>query len=98
MPESTRRTIQSLERAFAILDLFRKDSPSELSLKDICDATGLHASTAYHLVATMVQCGYMAQDSGTRRYMLGPALLRLQPVPTADVDLLRFGRPFVEEL
>jgi DNA-binding IclR family transcriptional regulator len=40
----------------------------------------------------------MAQDLGTRRYMLGPALLRLQPVPIADVDLLRFGRPFVEDL
>ncbi len=98
MPESTRRTIQSLQRAFAILDLFRKDSPSELSLKEISAATGLHASTTYHLIATMVSCGYMAQDLGTRRYMLGPALLRLQPVPIADVDLLRFGRPFVEEL
>jgi IclR family acetate operon transcriptional repressor len=80
------------------LDLFHKDSPSELSLKEICAATGLHASTAYHLIATMVRRGYMAQDPATRRYMLGPALLRLQPVPIGDVDLLRIGRPFVEGL
>jgi len=65
--------MQSLERAFAILDLLRKDSPAELSLKEIGDATGLHASTACHLVATMVQCSYIAQDPGTRRYIFGAA-------------------------
>lgn len=98
MTQTTVRTIQSLERGFAILDLFHKESPSQLSLKDICAATGLHASTAYHLIATMVRCGYMAQDPASRHYMLGPALLRLQPVPIADVDLLRMGRPVVEQL
>jgi DNA-binding IclR family transcriptional regulator len=98
MAQNNGRTIQSLERAFAILDLFRKDALPELTLKQICTATGLHASTCYHLVATMVHCGYMAQDPATRRYMLGPALLRLQPVPFDDFGLLRVGRPIVEDL
>jgi IclR family acetate operon transcriptional repressor len=92
------RLIQSVERALSILDLFGKDSPPQLSLKAISAATGLHTSTAFHLLSTMVHCGYLAQDAGTRRYMLGPALLRLQPVPIDEFGLLRIGRPFVEQL
>src|SRR5687768_4390862 len=97
MPKSA-PSIQSLERAFDILDLFRVGGSQTLSLKTICAATGLHASTAHHLIATMVKRGFMDQDADTRQYRLGSALLRLQSVADDKLDLQRLAMPLLRHL
>jgi DNA-binding IclR family transcriptional regulator len=92
------RSIQSLDRAFDILDVLGKASSQGLSLKAICAATGLNPSTAHHLIATMVQRGYVGQDVGTRHYMLGPMILQLRAAAVANIDLQRVALPFAQDL
>lgn len=92
------RTIQSLDRAFDILDALGKTDSKGLSLKDICAVTELNPSTAHHLLGTMVSRGYVSQNVDSRRYALGSALLRLQAVAAEALDLRAIAAPFAQEL
>src|SRR5687767_12488357 len=92
------RLIQSLDRAFDILDLLGQTDTRGLSLKAICATTDLNPSTAHHLIGTMVARGYVRQNPDSRRYMLGSALLRLRNVALEGVDLEALALPFAQEL
>lgn len=92
------RSIQSLDRAFDILNAIAASSTKELSLKEICAATSLHPSTAHHLISTMVARGYVSQKPESRRYSLGPALLRLRSAALDALDLQSVAQPFAAEL
>lgn len=98
MKAPNERSIQSLERSFDILDALSQAPSRGLSLKEICTVTGLHASTAHHLMATMVKRGYVVQNPDSRRYRLGPALLRLRSVVSKDLDLREIGLACANEL
>ena len=68
------RTIQSVQRALMILNLFTDATP-ELSLGEISAALNLNKSTAHGLVNTLYQNRYINKNRVTGKYMLGPALL-----------------------
>ena len=89
--------IQSLERAFAILERVAA-TPGGIGLSDLGRATGLHTSTAFHLIKTMQQLDYVLQDEETRRYRLGPRALRLVGSSAELTDLVARVEPFVERL
>ena len=92
------RSIQSLDRAFDILNTLGQAGAKGLSLKEICAATGLHPSTAHHLIGTMVARGYLSQEPESRRYTLGPALLRLRGAALDGLDLQNIARPYAQRL
>ena len=54
--ERERGGIQSLERAFAILEAIAAHRDG-IALADLCKHVGLHSSTTFHLVKTLVQLG-----------------------------------------
>jgi DNA-binding IclR family transcriptional regulator len=92
------RSIQSLDRAFDILDVLGQADSKGLSLKEICSVTGLHSSTTHHLLSTMVARGYLSQDADSRRYMLGPTLLQMRNAALDRLDLQTIAYPFAREL
>src|SRR5262245_41664473 len=98
MRSQSDRSIQSLGRAFDILNTLGQASSKGLSLKEICAVTKLHPSTAHHLIGTMVARGYLSQDPESRRYMLGPSLLQLRAVALDGLDLQALARPFAQKL
>src|SRR4051812_4965974 len=98
MKASNERSIQSLDRAFDILDVLGQADSKGLSLKAICAVTGLHPSTTHHLLGTMVARGYLSQDADSRRYMLGPTLLRMRSAALDQLDLQSIASPFAREL
>ncbi len=59
---------------------------------------GLHSSTAFHLVKTLVALGYVRQDDDTKLYRVGPLVFRLAASAFDDIELLSLGRPYLEEL
>jgi IclR family transcriptional regulator, acetate operon repressor len=67
---------QSVERALAILSLFRT-GPAELGITEIARTTGLNLSTAHRIVRALCAAHFMEQDHETERYGLGPALFVL---------------------
>ncbi|MGI5467839.1 IclR family transcriptional regulator [Streptomyces sp. CA-132043] len=70
------RTIQSLERAAAMLRLLA-GGERRLGLSDIASALDLAKGTAHGILRTLQQEGFVEQDAASGRYQLGAELLRL---------------------
>lgn len=73
MAEST--TTRSIERAFDILECFLEDV-QELSLKEICEKTGLSASTVHRLLSALESRKYLKKDE-VKKYHLGSMVAKL---------------------
>jgi IclR family transcriptional regulator, acetate operon repressor len=67
--------VQSLERAFLLLELMAEDG-GEVALSRLAVESGLPLSTIHRLVRTLVARGYVRQLP-SRRYVLGPRLIHL---------------------
>lgn len=70
------RTIQSLERAAAVLRLLGGGA-RRLGLSEIATALGLAKGTAHGLLRTLQHEGLVEQDGESGKYQLGAELLRL---------------------
>ncbi|MFI7274970.1 IclR family transcriptional regulator [Streptomyces sp. NPDC049879] len=70
------RTIQSLERAAAVLRLLAGGERG-LGLSDIASSIGLAKGTTHGLLRTLQQEGFVEQDPSSGKYRLGAELLRL---------------------
>ncbi len=68
--------VQSLERAFALLELMADTDGGDMALSQLAAGSGLPLSTIHRLVRTLVARGYVRQLP-TRRYALGPRLIHL---------------------
>ena len=67
--------IQSVERAVRILQCF--EDQDQLGITQIAKKAELTKSTAFGLVATLVETGLLEQDPATSQYRLGLELFRL---------------------
>ena len=68
--------IQSVERAIAILETLAGE-PTGLGLLEIAKRVGLHSSTTYHIIATLLSRDLVDQNPQTKTYRLGSNLIRL---------------------
>lgn len=68
------KIIQSLARAFSIIDCFTKDT-KELSLNDISESLHLNINTTRGLVQTLLHFNYLSFDENERLYRLGSVFL-----------------------
>ena len=89
--------IQSLERAFAILEQVasRRDG---INLSELSKAVGVHNSTTFHLLKTMVQLGYVTQMRESKRYRIGSRLFTLAAGALEENSLLELATPVLEKL
>jgi len=92
-----RTGVQSLERAFGILEEVAQHR-SGISLAELSKRVGLHNSTTFHLVKTMVTLGYIRQDRDTKRYHVGPMVFSLAASSLSEVELVGLATPILEEL
>jgi IclR family acetate operon transcriptional repressor len=76
--------VQSLDRAFAILEAMA-DAGGVIGLSQLATDSGLPLATIHRLVRTLVDLGYVRQEP-SRQYSLGPRLMRL-----ADGSTKRLG-------
>lgn len=67
--------VQSVERVFELLETIA-DAGGEISLSDLAAASKLPLPTIHRLLRTLVSLGY-ARQLPSRRYALGPRLIRL---------------------
>jgi IclR family KDG regulon transcriptional repressor len=95
--EKERGGIQSLERAFAILEqvALHRDG---ITLAELCKRVGLHSSTTFHLVKTMVQLGYASQASETKKYKIGSKIFSLAAGALDENELANRVTPVLELL
>lgn len=89
--------IQSLERAFGILEEIARNREG-INLAELSKAVGLHNSTTFHLVKTMVQLGYIAQGRDSKRYRIGARLFTLAAGALDENTFLALATPVLESL
>ena len=89
--------IQSLERAFAILEQVAR-ARNGIGLGELAKAVGLHNSTAFHLAKTMAQLGYLGQDPDSKRYRIGTRLFSVAAGALDESTLLMLATPVLENL
>jgi DNA-binding IclR family transcriptional regulator len=81
----------------AILDCYDLDHWG-WTLTEICAQTGLPKATAFRLLNTLEQRGYLTLDSLTNRYCLGPNMMKAAYVMVSHSELVRLAHPLLEEL
>ncbi len=91
------RTIQSLDRAINILELFRI-GPKELSVTEISNELQISKSTVFGLINTLANRGYLHQNPNTQKYSLGLSLLELGGLVQRNNIILEKAKPFLEFL
>lgn len=62
--------IQSIERAFTLLEHLGSSDSAGLSLQELSEHSALKPPTCHNILGTLIYLGYVRQDSGSRRYVL----------------------------
>jgi DNA-binding IclR family transcriptional regulator len=89
--------IQTLDRAFQILDCFSLDD-YELGVREVARLTNLSASVCGRLMSGMKNWGVLTQNSVTKAYAIGPKPLRWAEIYSANLDIRNVAFPFINEL
>lgn len=88
--------VQSIERAFAILTQIARSQG--ISLAELSKKVGLHNSTTFHIVRTMVELGIVRQAKDTKKYHLGRFIFSLAANSSGEMELVAAVTPFLEDL
>ncbi len=89
--------VVALARGLAILSLF-KPATGELSLTEIAESTGLSKSTAFRLVRTLKEAGYLVRDARSQGYRPGLKVLALGFTALSGLRIREVARPYLESL
>ncbi|WP_035831347.1 IclR family transcriptional regulator, partial [Kaistia adipata] len=90
--------IQSLERAAMILSVVAQRAETGIGLTEVAAQTGLHTSTAFHLIKSMETLGFVARVGDGKAYCIGPRIFALAAGAPLIQTLIRFGQPVLDAL
>lgn len=89
--------VQSIGRAFAILEEIARNRDG-IGLAELSKRVGLHNSTTFHLVKTMVSLGYVRQLKDSKRYRVGRPLFALAAAALDELEMTSLATPILEDL
>src|SRR5262245_37871802 len=90
-------THRSLERGLSLLESVAA-AAQPVSLAETARKTGLHRSTAHHLLQTLVSLGYLRQDARSRGYELSAKPFQLTGQTFSAEQLASIGQPILAEV
>ena len=89
--------VQSIGRGFAILEEIARNRDG-IGLAELSKRVGLHNSTTFHLVKTMVSLGYVRQLEDSKRYRVGRPLFALAASALDEIEMISLATPVLEDL
>jgi IclR family KDG regulon transcriptional repressor len=95
--ERTRGGVQSIGRGFAIMEEIARNRDG-IGLAELSKRVGLHNSTTFHLVKTMVSLGYVRQMKDSKRYRIGRPLFALAASALDEIEMMSLATPVLEDL
>jgi DNA-binding IclR family transcriptional regulator len=95
--DRARGGLQSIGRAFAILEEVARNRDG-IGLADLSKRVGLHNSTTFHLVKTMVSLGYIRQLKESKRYRIGRPLFALAASALDEMEMVSMATPVLDDL
>lgn len=97
MKDPNEYNVRAVERALQILDCF-DDDHSEMGISEIAQVVGLHKATAYRIVTTLVNYGYLEWIPESQKYKLGLELSNLGYKVIRRMDLRREALPYMKKM
>ena len=97
MKDPNEYNVRAVERALQILDCF-DDDHSEMGISEIAHVVGLHKATAYRIVTTLVNYGYLEWLPDSQHYKLGLELANLGYKVIRRMDLRREALPYMKKM
>ena len=94
--DNPKNFVNSVAKVFAVLKAFDSSLP-ELTVTEVAGRAGLDRGTAFRLVHTLCQLGYLAAVPRGRRYRLTLKCLELGYTPLARADLKMLARPLLRD-
>lgn len=91
---------QSVMKALKLLDYFTEETP-ELTLREITLKSNLPMATAYRLLSSLEQGGFLVKSKESEydsRYRLGIKLMELGYRVADQIELRRIAKPLMEDL
>jgi DNA-binding IclR family transcriptional regulator len=90
-------SVQSLERAFDIIDLLAHEQHG-LKLTDIANELDLHKSTVYRLISVLRSRGYVEKSEENNLYRLGLGFIELSSLYLNKIEMKTEAEPHLREL
>jgi DNA-binding IclR family transcriptional regulator len=72
--------LNSIEKAFRILDVFLDTGNDEISLSELARLSGLHLATVNRIASLLVKLRYMNQVGQRSKYLLGPKFFQFNSI------------------
>jgi DNA-binding IclR family transcriptional regulator len=88
--------VQSVDRAISVLEILARRGGAGVS--EVAADIGVHKSTAFRLLSALEERGLAEQAQDRGKYQLGFGILRLASAIPGRLDLVRQGRPVLDEL
>jgi DNA-binding IclR family transcriptional regulator len=95
--DQQRGGIQSIGRAFLILEEIAYTREG-IALSELSKRIGLHNSTAFHILKTLVSLGYVRQMRDTKRYRIGRPLFALAAGALDEIEMVSCATPILQGL
>lgn len=90
--------IKSVQKATKILSVLADKGDEAVSLSAISQKTQINKSTCSHIIATLEAEGYVVKRSGSKGYILGPAVYCLAGASRYKNHLITICRPIMQYL
>lgn len=95
--ESSSYNAPLVYKAFSILKKVA-EAPSQLGISDLSNSLDISKSTVYGITKALIDVDALYQEQETKRFRLGPALVRLGNQALGGMDLRTIARPLMEDL
>src|SRR4030088_556690 len=95
IPSAARYTVDAAAKALELLSVFSFREP-RLSLADLAKRTGIPRATAFRLLSTLEQSGFLAKEHGA--YQLGIKCFVLGNIVAGGLDLRETAHPHLVAL
>jgi IclR family acetate operon transcriptional repressor len=88
--------LSTVGKALDILEILAASAP--LALAEITTRTTMSKASAFRVLNTLENRGYVSRDDSTRKWALGPRLIALSSAVVSSLDLVRQARPVLMTL
>lgn len=89
--------VKSLDRAIDVVEALARH-PGGVSVTDLAQALRMPKSSAFRVLNTLRQRGYVRQDAGSERYFLGLGFLPIAEALERSLDIRSLALPHLEAL
>ena len=91
------QAVRSVEKALIIINAFNEAKP-EMNLSELCRVTGFSMPTAYRLVSTLQNSGYISYSESNNSYRLGLKFFEVANQVARGTGLIQAALPILERL